>query len=375
VEFRSGVSALFQYNKSTLCFFLSRPKAFFRHAMLTTASAVPEFLAPISHGCLYETKRDNGTVLASEGRVMNSMWKLGGLRWIELGKRVWAEINEDDIWGRAAQLAYYFLLALFPLLIFLTAALGLVLGSGEGLRQSMFNYLNQVMPGSAFQLVNTTMTEITNASTTGKLSFGLLAALWAASNGMGAITQALNVSYDLEESRPWWKQRLVAILLTIALSVLVIAALLLILWGGRLADFVAAHYQLGTFFPTAWKIIQWPLVFAFMVTSFALIYYFAPDVRDQNWKWLTPGAAIGVVLWLLVSFGFKIYLHYFNSYNATYGSLGAVIILMLWLYFTGTSILIGSEVNSEIENAAAEAGAPDAKERGEKSPDDHKQAA
>lgn len=306
---------------------------------------------------------------------MKSMWKLGGLSWIELGKRVWAEINEDDIWGRAAQLAYYFLLALFPLLIFLTAALGLMLGSGEGLRESMFNYLSQVMPGSAFQLVNTTMTEITNASNAGKLSFGLLAALWAASNGMGAITQALNASYDLKESRPWWKQRLVAVLLTIALSVLVIGALLLILWGGRVADFVAAHYQLGGFFPTAWKIIQWPLVFAFMVTSFALIYFFAPDVKDQKWKWLTPGAAIGVVLWLLVSFGFKIYLHYFNSYNATYGSLGAVIILMLWLYFTGTSILIGSEINSEIENAAAEAGAPDAKERGEKSPNDHEQQA
>jgi membrane protein len=307
---------------------------------------------------------------------MDSMWKLGGLSWLKLAKRVWAEINEDDVWGRAAQLAYYFLLALFPLLIFLTATLGLMLGSGEGLRTSLFNYLSQVMPGSAFQLVNTTMTEITGASNAGKLSFGLLATLWAASNGMGAITQALNVSYDIEETRPWWKQRLVAISLTITLSVLVITALLLLLWGGKFADFVAAHYQLGGFFPTAWKIIQWPLVFGFMVTSFALIYYFAPDVKKQEWKWLTPGSAIGVVLWLLVSFGFKLYLHYFNSYNATYGSLGAVIVLMLWLYFTGTAILIGSEINSEIEHAAAQAGAPDAKERGEKTPTgDHQQAA
>lgn len=306
---------------------------------------------------------------------MKSLWKLGGLSWIQLAKRVWAEINEDDVWGRSAQLAYYFLLALFPLLIFLTATLGMMLGSGAGLRQSLFNYLSEVMPGSAFQLVDTTMSEIMGASNAGKLSFGLLAALWAASNGMGAITQALNVSYDVKETRPWWKQRLVAILLTIALSVLVIAALLLILAGGRLADFVAAHYRLGEFFPLAWKIIQWPIVFAVMVTSFALIYYFAPDVKDQKWKWLTPGAAIGVVLWLLVSFGFKLYLHYFNSYNATYGSLGAVIILMLWLYFTGASILVGSEINSEIEHAAAQAGSPDAKERGEKSPDDHKQAA
>lgn len=306
---------------------------------------------------------------------MQSLWKLGGLSWLQLGKRVWAEINEDDVWGRAAQLAYYFLLALFPLLIFLTATLGLMLGAGEGLRTSLFNYLSQVMPGSAFQLVDTTVNEITGASGAGKLSFGLLATLWAASNGMGAITQALNAAYDVKESRPWWKQRLVAIALTIALSILVITALLLVLWGGKVADALAAHYQLGGFFPIAWKTLQWPIAFGFMVSAFAAIYYFAPDLRDQKWTWLTPGSAIGVVLWLLVSFAFKLYLHFFDSYSTTYGSLGAVIVLMLWLYLTGVAILIGSEINSEIENAAAEAGAPDAKERGEKSPDDHKQAA
>ena len=157
-------------------------------------------------------------------------------------------------------------------------------------------------------------------------------------------------------------------------NILFIAALLLMLWGGRFADFVAAHYELGGFFPIAWKTLQWPLVFAFMVTSFALIYYYAPDVRDQNWKWLTPGSAIGVVLWLVVSAGFKVYLHYFDSYPKTYGSLGAVIVLMLWLYFTGAAVLIGGEINSEIENAAAQQGEPEAKEKGEKAPDE-KQAA
>ncbi len=307
--------------------------------------------------------------------MKTSMWKFGGLRWIELAKRVWSEANADDVFGRAAQLAYYFLLALFPLLIFLTATLGMMLGSGPGLRASLFNYLSQVMPGSAFQLVDTTMGEITGASGAGKLSFGLLATLWAASNGMGAITAALNVAYDVEETRPWWKRRLVAVVLTVALSVLVITALLLVLLGGRVADSLALHYQLGGFFPVAWRVIQWPIVFAFMVLSFALIYYFAPSLKDQDWKWLTPGSLIGVVLWLLVSFGFKAYLHFFNSYSTTYGSLGAVIILMLWLYLTGAAILIGSEINSEIENAAAESGAPEAKERGEKSPDDHQRAA
>ena len=117
-----------------------------------------------------------------------------------------------------------------------------------------------------------------------------------------------------------------------------------------------------------WKILQWPIALAFVLLAFALIYYFAPDVRDQKWVWVTPGAVLGVALWLLVSFTFRLYLHFFDSYSKTYGALGAVIVLMLWLYLTGAAILIGGEVNSEIEHAAAKAGAPDAKEEGEKAP-------
>ncbi len=119
---------------------------------------------------------------------------------------------------------------------------------------------------------------------------------------------------------------------------------------------------------TTWKILQWPVVLAFMVLAFALIYYFAPDIREQKWQWLTPGATLGVGIWLLISVAFRLYLHFFDSYSKTYGSLGAVIILMLWLYFTGAAILVGGEVNSEIEHAAAEQGAPGAKEKGEKAP-------
>jgi membrane protein len=240
-----------------------------------------------------------------------------------------------------------------------------------GTRQQLFSYLGRIMPPSAFDLVNATMLEVSQTSSGGKLSFGLLAALWAASNGMSAITDSLNATYDVEEKRPWWKQRLVAITLTIALSILILSALLLVVAGGHIAEGVANHYGFGSQFATAWKIIQWPLVLAFMMLAFALIYYFAPDLRKQKWAWLTPGAAIGVTLWLLVSLGFRVYLQFFNSYSKTYGSLGAVIILMLWLYFTGAAVLIGGEINSEIENAAAERGAPGAKERGEKSPDEN----
>lgn len=304
-------------------------------------------------------------------KMAESLWKLGGLGWRKLGSRVWKEIQKDNVFGRAAELSYYFLLALFPLLLFLTSIIGLVLGAGTGTRAQLFSYLARVMPPSAYDLLSKTITEVSAASGGGKLSFGLLAALWAASNGMGAITSALNVAYDVEETRPWWKQRLTAVGLTVALSILIISALVIVVAGGHIADWLAATFGLGQVFPLVWKIIQWPLALAAMIFAFALIYYFAPDLREQRWTWLTPGSAIGVVIWLLVSFGFRIYLSFFDSYSATYGSLGAVIILMLWLYFTGAAILVGGEINSEIENAAAQQGAPGAKEKGEKAPDDY----
>jgi len=298
---------------------------------------------------------------------MTSLWKLGGQTWPDLAKRVWTDIGKDDIFGRAAQLSYYFLLALFPLLLFLTSVIGLIMGSGTGLRHSLFNYLGKVLPASASNLVSTTMFEVSSSSGGGKISFGILAALWAASAGMGAISDSLNVAYHVKESRPWWKQRLTAIVLTLILAVLIIAALVIVLYGGKLADALAGHYGFGGAFIWAWKIAQWPIVLIFLFIAFAMIYYWAPDLKDQNWRWITPGSLIAVVLWLLVSFAFRLYLHYFDSYSKTYGSLGAVIVLMLWFYFSGAAILIGGEVNSDIEAAAARAGAPEAKKAGEKS--------
>lgn len=301
---------------------------------------------------------------------MASLWKLGGLSWRNLAKRVWADIGKDDIFGRAAQLSYYFLLALFPLLLFLTSVIGVILGSESGLRNSLFNYLGKVLPSSATQLVSTTIFEVSNASGGGKISFGILAALWAASAGMGAISESLNIAYHVKETRPWWKQRLIAVGLTLVLAVLIITALVVVLYGGRIADGLASSYGLGGSFALAWKILQWPIVLFFLFVAFASIYYWAPDLKDQDWRWVTPGSLIAVVLWLLVSFGFRIYLHFFNSYSKTYGSLGAVIILMLWFYFTGAAILIGGEVNADIEAAAAEAGAPEPKKEGEKHPNE-----
>lgn len=305
---------------------------------------------------------------------MNSLWKLGDLSVRKLAGRVYQEIWDDGVFDSAAQLAYYFLFAFFPLLIFLTSIFGFLVGSDDKLKNSLFNYLGSVLPVSALDLVNTVVTEVSNSSSSGKLTLGLFLALWAASSGMEAVTQTLNRVYGVKESRPWWKTRLLALFLTISLVLLVISALVIVLFGGQIVDSIAANYNFGDVFRTVWKIAQWIIALAFVLLAFALIYYFSPDVREKRWHFITPGSVVGVGLWLLVSFAFRLYLSYFNSYSATYGSLGAVIILMLWLYFTGAAILIGGEINSEIEHAAAKAGVKGAKEKGEKEPHENSSA-
>jgi membrane protein len=301
-------------------------------------------------------------------KAIASLWRLGGLSWRELFRRVWCDIYAGDLFTRAAALSYYFLLALFPLLIFLTSMLGYFAEAGTELRANMLRYLGSVAPRSASQLVRATVQEITEGATGGKLSFGLLAALWFASFGMGAIGDTLNGAYGVRESRPIWRLRLISLGLTAALAALTITALALVLYGGEIGEGLAARYRLGGAFEAAWDVIQWPIVLGFVLFAFALIYYYAPDLRHNKWYWITPGSLAGVVLWLFVSFGFRLYLEYFDRYSVTYGSLGAVIILLLWFYLTGAAILVGGKVNAEIEHAAAESGAPEAKLPGEKSP-------
>jgi len=271
--------------------------------------------------------------------------------WTSFSKRLYTRINEHDLLARAAQLSYYFLLALFPLLVFLVTLLGYFVQAGTQLRGSLLNYLGKVMPYSAITLVHATLDEISDARGGGKLSFSLLAALWVASSGMGAISDTLNVAYDAKETRPWWRVRLVSIGLTVGLTVLIMAALLIVLYGGKIGDLLAARLGYSILFAVFWRIIQWPIMLVFVILTFELIYFFAPNLPYRRWRWLTPGGIVAVSLWLLISFGFRFYLHFFNSYSRTYGSLGALIVLMLWFYLTGIAVLLGGEINSEIEGA------------------------
>jgi membrane protein len=294
---------------------------------------------------------------------MPSLWKFGGLTPLKLTRLAITKIGEDELSTRSAALSYYFVLALFPMLLFLVSLLGVFAGPGSPLRNSIISGLGRLAPGSASDLVHTVVNQTFQSSSGVKLATGLLGALWAASGGMSAVVVSLNVIYRVKEGRAWWKQKLTIIGLTLALAALIIVALVLVLYGGRIVRVLAMQIGLSDAFRIAWKVLQWPLSFAAMFLSFSIIYYFGPNLEERKWYWVTPGAVAGVALWLLASLGFRLYLNFFNSYSATYGSLGAVIVLMLWLYITGFAVLIGGEVNWVIENEDKKTAAFAAKKR------------
>ncbi len=281
-----------------------------------------------------------------------SLWKLGGLTYLQLGKRVNHQLEKDEVSVRAASLAYYFILAVFPALLFVISIVGFFASANAQFQQELFTNMSRLLPGSASQLVQTTIRQVSVGSGTWKMVVGIVGALWAASSGVSAIMGCLNVAYGVKETRPWWKQKAIAVGLTFALAVLVVAALAITLFGGMAADYVGSHMELGNALVLAWRVVQWPVVLALMFGAFALTYYAAPNLKEPEWHWITPGSARGLIAWLAASIGFKIYLHFFNSYSKTYGSLGAVIILLVWLYITGYVILLGGEINSEIGRAA-----------------------
>lgn len=293
-----------------------------------------------------------------------SPWKLGGLTSWQLTKRLYSEVLEDDVLTRSAALAYYFVSALFPMIFFLMAVLGFFARSHD-LQTGLLNYIGRFIPGDAFSLIQKTLREIAISSSGFKLALGLTLALWSGSGGISSLMDALNRCYHVKEARPWWKSRLIAIGLTVGISALTILALIIVLYGGNIAQFVGAEVGLSSAVVLLWRIVQWPIAILFVVVSFAVLYFWGPDAK-QKWQWITPGSTVGVAVWIGASMIFRVYLHFFNSYSKTYGSLGAVIVLLLWLYISGLAILLGGEINSEIENAAAQMGHPEAKDVGEK---------
>jgi membrane protein len=282
------------------------------------------------------------------------------LSWGDLLKRTVKETSEDDCLGLAAQLAYYFFLALFPAILFILALASffpLTNFIDEAVRA-----LRPIAPSEILTFLEEQLRRLSNADSGGILTIGILGAIWSSSAALIAIIGSLNRAYDIEEGRPWWKVRVTAIGLTVALALLILVSFSLIVAGPTVADRLASSLGLGALFEWTWRILQWPLAFVLVSTAIGLVYYFAPDA-EQDWVWITPGAVVSTLLWVIVSFAFKFYVANFADYNATYGAVGGVIMLLLWFYMSGLAILVGAEMNAEIEHAS-----PWGKDPGEKVP-------
>jgi membrane protein len=288
---------------------------------------------------------------------LKSLWNLQGVPIRVVARRTWKSLIEDRIFGHAAELAFYFLFALFPTLISVSSILGLIARSATTIYGQMLHYLALVIPTEALGAVLHTFNETTAASTSGKLTFGLIAAGWSASAGVSAIQDTLNVVYKIKDSRSYLKARIDAIWLT-TLVTAIVSLCLASMFAGDFFAALARHNIHDRFLQHAMiimaRLIGWLVASALLALAFAVIYYWAPDLKTKFWRWLTPGGALGIVGWLLASLALRVYLNFFNSFSVTYGSLGAVIILLTWFYITGLMLLVGAEINSEIEAAAAE---------------------
>ena len=289
---------------------------------------------------------------------MASLFSLSGARVAEVAKRTWAEILADDVFGRAAQLAYYFFLALFPFLIAVISALS-VFGAADRGRAVMFHFFGHALPPIALQLINNTLLGIIQSSGPLKMSFGVLGSLWSASMGMSAVMDTLNAAFKVQETRSLVKQYAVATALTVAITLLLVVAIVIVVFG----DTIIMALSLGHMLAILWEALEWPVALALILFALAITYYFAPNVRDRRWHWITPGGVVAVILWIAASIALRIYFHFFHSYNGTYGSLAAVIVLLLWFYISGIAVLAGAALHGVLRSLAA---AQDSRETAER---------
>lgn len=270
---------------------------------------------------------------------------------VEILKRTWAEIRADDIFGRAAQLAYYFFLALFPFLICVIATLS-IFGSADRGRILLFSFLAHFLPDQASDLIDGTFNQILAKSGPLKMSLGLVAAVWSASLGMGAVMDTLNTAYKVRETRSIARQYLIAISLTIGIGMIVVFSILTVVLGDRVAGALTLPHVISI----VWRGVEWPLAIGLLLVGFSITYYFAPDVKIRAWRWISPGAVAGVVLLVLVLVGLRIYVRFYDSYGVMYGSLGGVVVLLLCFYLGSVALLSGGALNGVVERTASGCG-------------------
>jgi membrane protein len=261
---------------------------------------------------------------------------------------------DADLSGRAAQVAFYFAFALFPFIYFITSLFGLIVESSDTLQDQMFAYLVRILPDSVFELVQATIGEVISASSGTKLTFSLIVTLWVASNGVDSVRTSLNAIYELTDTRSFYRTKAESIALTIILAVLTLVSIGIVFYGWQIFQtaFAGAGVDLG---PGLFlSVVQWIAIFALMLLVLEIFYNVLPDHKKFTWEWITLGSLVAMVIWIALTTGFRVYLLYFNTYSRTYGSLGAVIIMLLWMYLTALAILIGAAINVAIEKTRSD---------------------
>lgn len=282
---------------------------------------------------------------------MGNLWTFGGLSLRELALRTWRESWEDAVFGQAARLAFYHFLGIFPALLLLFFLLLNFPGVENTLRTGLGQSLGGILPNTASAMIGNMIEQLSRTARgrTGILAAGLGAA-WATVNGTWALMTGLNTAYEVKEERPLWKEIGIAFLLTLALAVMLVTALCVTAYGSLAAETLFGESGPHSIVVLRW--IQWPVLAGLLLASFALFYRFGPNLYDRKWQWSTPGAVLALILWLLASWLVRFYFEHFHSHHVVYGSLEGVATLLLWLYFTSAAILIGGEMNSEIEKAS-----------------------
>jgi membrane protein len=263
-------------------------------------------------------------------------------------KRTVSEFRDDNLTDWAAALTYYAVLSIFPALIVLVSILGL---AGESATNTILDNIKALGPGPAQDIISGAIKEIAASTSTAGVAFvlGLLGSLWSASGYVGAFSRASNQMYEIEEGRPFWKLRPLQIAMTLILLLLVAISAIAVVVSGPLASEVGKVFGLEGTAVTIFNIVKWPVIVVVLMTMLAILYYGAPNVRHPGFRWITPGGVLAVLLWILASLGFAFYVSNFSSYNATYGSLAGVIVFLIWLWISNIAVLLGAEMNAEIE--------------------------
>lgn len=266
--------------------------------------------------------------------------------WGHFFRKLYNRAYEADILTSAAAIAFYFSFALFPLLYFVISLLGIILGTSNAVRAELIVYLRHLMPDEAYQLVNKVIDEIVVSSTGGKAVIGLAVAMWSGSAGIDALRSSLNTVYRLKEARALWWTKVQSLFFTLAVVILVAVILTTVFYGWQLVQMGAAGLGFEINSPWIASAIQWVTTLAFMLFACEIIYNLLPSFKRFRWIWINYGSLVAIAVWLILTTGFRVYLGYFNNYNRTYGSLGAVIIMMLWLYLTALALMVGGAINT-----------------------------